>query len=325
MRFLQSARGGNRIGIGIRVGIGDGIGIGDDGLGLGEVIRGAAFVIVTSVAIAHADPPLVALAPAADARASLAIGPHGEVYAPEKGAWVRRQPTLVAGDVVAGARGAIAVTKDGTVFRLARDGWTAIDLGPHAKAIVGAGPRPLAAVGHAVWELQAVPKRLPDAPSDVHEVAASPSGAVIATDAGLLRVDGATWKPIKRAPHHVDALLSDRFALVAGGVLDLSTMKTIAWPSGLRIAHAAAIGERVVAAALRGKTVELVELRGGKLESSKVDDGTPVAIAVDGKGRVAIALADGRIALRDGSKWSVNAVRDEPAAPHPGSPPASSR
>src|SRR5205823_1183226 len=122
----------------------------------------------------------------------------------------------------------IAVTKGGGAFRLARDGWTAIDLGPHAQAIVGAGPRTLAAVGHSVWALdRALPQKLPDAPSAVLQVAASPGGAVIATDAELLRLDRAAWKPLAKAPHHVDALLSDRFAVVAGGVLDLSTLKTV--------------------------------------------------------------------------------------------------
>ena len=50
-----------------------------------------------------------------------------------------------------------------------------------------------------------------------------------------------------------------------------------------------------------------------------------VGIVVDKKARIAIALRDGRIVLKDGTTWTVSEVREELAAPKPGPAPAESQ
>jgi hypothetical protein len=294
----------------------------------------AALAVLAVAAAAQAEPApvLAALVPAPDARESLAIGLHGEVYEPDgKGAWVCRHTTAIAADVAAATRGAgaLALTNDGALFRLAGHAWTAVGLAPHAKAIVGAGARPIAAVGSTLFALDRVaPARLPDAPGPVAAIAASPTGAVIETDRGLMRLDGSSWRPIRAAPVHVLALVSDRFALVDRGVFDLSTGNTITWPTGASIVQAIANGDGLVAVASRDRALELVTLRAGKLASDPIAVDLPcevVGLAADRAGRVVLALRDGRLAIRDRGTWSTVQVREEVQLPRPGPPPAQSR
>ncbi|HUJ57842.1 MAG TPA: hypothetical protein VLX92_05105 [Kofleriaceae bacterium] len=282
--------------------------------------------------VAHADPTLAALAPAPDALASVALGPHGEAYEPDgKGDWLRRRGGELAGDVVAAALGVavIAATHDGPPFSLGADEWSLVYLAQHARAVLGAGPRATCAVGTLVFALDhRAPEKLPDAPAPVTAIAASATGIAIATELGVLRLDRATWKPIKTAPARIAALLSDRFALVEHGVVELATGKLVAWPSGLAVSHAQAIGDRVIAAATTAShAIELLELRAGKLDRTPValDPPAPVVgLAADRAGRVVLALRDGRLAVRDHGRWSIVVVRDERPPDRPGSPPAQS-
>jgi hypothetical protein len=285
-------------------------------------------------AVAHAQPvphELAALAPAPDARQALPIGPHGELYQPDgKGSWVRRQAATIAGDVAFATRGAsaIAVTKDGVPFRDARDLWTGIVLGQHPAAIVGAGSRPIAAQGRALFALDRMPAvKLGDAPEPVIALAASATTVVIETEHGLFRLERGAWKPVKGAPPRVDALLSERFARVGNAVLDLTTNKTWPWPTGAHIDFAIADGDTVLAAA-GGATISLVTLHAGKLASEAVplDPPAPViGLATDHAGRVVVAARDGRLAVRDHGVWTTTTLTDELPSPHPGSPPARSR
>ena len=302
---------------------------------LGAAIAGTALP-------ARAEPPrveLVALVPAADARESVALGPHGELYEPDgHGAWLRRQASTIAGDVIAAARGTpagtaepIAATRGGPPFRLDGDAWTLVYLGHHADAVLGAGPRACAAVGRAVFALDAaMPAHLADAPAPVAALAAGSAGLVIETELGLARLAGTRWKPLARAPHHVDALLSDRYALVARGVIELPGGRLVAWPAGVHVAAAAAIGDRVIAAATRGTALELVTLRAGKLAEQPVPLAVTspiVAITGDAAGSVVIATRGGQLLVRDHatSGWTPAVARDELPAARPGPPPARSR
>jgi hypothetical protein len=293
-----------------------------------------AFATLAAATAAQGDPrPMLSgLVPAPDVRESLAIGPHGEVYEPDgKGDWVRRHATAIASEVTAATRGgsALALTNDGALFRLADHVWTVVGLTPHAKAIVSAGSRPLAAVGRTLYALdRSTPAKLPDAPGPIVALAASATGAVIETDRGLMRLEGSAWRPIRTVPAHVIALVSDRFALVDGGALDLSTGNTVAWPAGVSILHVIANGDGFVAVASRGSALELLTLRAGKLVSEPITidpSGAIVAVAADRAGRIVIALRDGRLAVRDRSAWSTVQVRDELPPPRPGPPPALSK
>jgi len=144
-------------------------------------------------------------------------------------------------------------------------------------------------------------------------VGASATGIVVATERGVLRLDGKAFVAIPRAPATVTGFAGDRFALVPGGVVDLRTGTTTSWPSGLTIAVAQETAdESLVAAATTSASVELVHLHGATLDRDKLDvTGTPVGIAVDRDGRVVIALADGRICTRDRGAWTVATVKDE--------------
>lgn len=288
---------------------------------------------LASTRVAHADKPtLAALAPAADARLAVAIGPAGQLYEPDgKGSWVRTRgggiteqvvaASTVGGTVIAGAKGA-------PPFKLKAGAWTAVNLGLKVRAILGGGSRVLAAVGKSVFALdRARPTKLAEAPAAVLALAASRSGVVIATDAGLMKLHGTTFKPIKKAPKKVRALISDRWVLVDRGAVDLHTMKTIVWPAGIHVVEATTLGDVLVAVSMQGKTVELVTIKRGKVTREKVEIDAPrpiVGIVVDRKDRVAIAMRDGRIALRDGGTWTVTEVREELASPKPGPAPAES-
>jgi len=283
--------------------------------------RACALAAVACAASARADTPKpVVLAPDA------ALGRHGEVYAldAKTGVWARRGATTIAGDVIGAARG-LAATRDGDVFRLARDQWTVVYFGQHAKAILGAGPRAVAAVGRTVYALDsAAPQKLADAPDPVIALAASPGGVVIETEHDVLRLAGTAWTPLKRGPHHVAALLSDRFALADGGagVVELATGKVVAWPSP--IAAAVAVGDRVYAAS----GAELFTLHAGRVAREPVTAAAAgdaaVAIAADAT-RVVIATRDGHLLVRAHGAWIAADARDETPLARPGSPPARSR
>lgn len=289
-----------------------------------------AIVIVLASSSARADKPtLAAIAPARDARKAVAIGPAGQVYEPDgKGAWVRTQAGGVAEELVtASAVGTtvIAGAKGAPPFKLKRGAWTALNLGLKAKAVVGSGSRALAIVGTSVFALdKRQPMKLADAPptvTAVTAVGASSTGVVIQTDKGLMKLAGTVFKPLAKAPKAVRALVDDRWALVDRGALDLKTMKPFVWPAGVQIVEATTIGNDFVGVSMHGKTIELITIKAGKVAREKVpiDDAKPVVgVVVDKQARVAIALRDGRIALRDKGAWTVSEVREEIAAPKPG-------
>ncbi len=294
-----------------------------------------AFVATSLAALAPAranKPTLAALAPAADARKAIAIGPAGQLYEPDgNGGWVRTRAGGVAEEVtgaVAAGTTVFAAAKSAPPFKLKAGAWTAVNLGLKAKAILGNGSRVLAAVGKSVFVLdKARPAKLADAPGPVSALAASKTGVLIQTDKGLLKLQGTTWKPIKKGPKGVRALISDRWVLIDRGAFDLKAMKPFVWPTGVHVVEATTLGTNLVAVSVRGKTVELVTIKAGKLakEAVPIDDPKPiVGLVVDKRARVAIAMRDGRIALRDKGTWSVTMVREELAAPKPGPAPAES-
>jgi hypothetical protein len=288
---------------------------------------------VVDVRVAHAGKPtLVALAPATDARRAVAIGPAGEVYQPDgKGAWIRTQAGGMAEEVtgaVAAGSMVIAVAKGSVPFKLKPAGWSAIGFGPKARPIVGTGSRVLAAVGKSVFAIdKGEPLKLADAPTDVLSLAASGAGAVIITAKGLHRLEGGAWKPVKKAPKSVKALVSDRWALVDKGALDLKSFKTVAWPAGARIGETTSTGDSLVVIATRGKQTELFTITGGKLarETVPLDKGGPVVgVVADREGRVVVATRDGTIAMRIKGAWTSTDVRVELPAAKPGPAPATS-
>jgi hypothetical protein len=299
----------------------------------------ALFVIGMLVAgtDARADKPtLAALAPAADARRAIAIGPAGQLYEPDgKGAWIRTKAGGVAEEVT-GATAAgttvFAAAKGAPPFKLKAGAWTAVNLGLKPKAILGGGSRVLAAVGTSVFALdKAQPLKLADAPGPVTALAASATGVVIQTDKGLMKLEGAAWKPVKKGPKAVRALISDRWALTDRGAFDLKAMKPFVWPSGVHIVEATTIGNDFVGVSMHGKIVELVTIKAGKTgkierEVVAIDNPKPiVGLVVDKEARVVVAMRDGRIALRDKGTWTVTDVREELAAPKPGPAPAESK
>lgn len=290
-------------------------------------------LFVLTATAAHADKPtLAALAPAADARRAIAIGPAGQLYEPDgKGAWVRTRAGGITEQIVtatAAGTTVIAGAKGAPPFKLKAGAWTALHLGLKAKAIIGGGSRVLAAAGTSVFALdRARPLKLPDAPEAIVALAGSAKGVVIATDKGLLKLQGTAWKPIKKGPKKVRALISDRWALVDRGALDLKTMKAIPWPAGVNIVEATTLGDMFVGVSMHGKTVELVTIKAGKVQREGVEIDRPkpvIGVVVDKKNRVAIAMRDGRIALRDGGMWTVTEVREELEAAKPGPAPAES-
>lgn len=290
-------------------------------------------VAATLLAIAHiarADPLLAALAPDRDALRAVALGPSGEVYEPDgAGAWIRHHDGGIARTVTSATWGPIAGVADGPPFRFTAGAWSAIYVGSHAKAVLGAGSRPVAAVGRNVLALdRATPTKLADAPALVIALAASPAGVVIETDRGLARLANRAWKPIQGAPQHVIALVSHRWALGDHGAIDLRAVTTIAWPTRVRVEIATAVGDDLVAAATDGAAIELFTIHAGAVAREAVAiDHAPavVGIAADRAGRVVIALHDGRLAVRVRGTWTVTTVRYEPPVARAGSPPAMSK
>ncbi len=281
---------------------------------------------------ARRGPVLAGLAPADDAREVVAIGPMGEVYAPDgHGGWVRELPVTTADRLgrVARAGGAVVAHGDGVVYRLAPNGWSALRLAQRGKAVMSSGARAVAAVGRQLYALDrrvgGEPAKLAVAPAPVLEIGAGKT-IVVETERGLHRVDGAKVTAIKRVPRRVDRLISERWALTDRGALDLTTGTTTPWPAGLRVTVAAAgPGDRLIAVVRARGGLELATLTGKKLERDALPSeitGTPVGVVVDKTGRAAIALDDGRLAMRERGRWAVVRVREALPAAQPGPPPA---
>jgi hypothetical protein len=317
---------------------------------------------------AGAAPRIAAIAPADDARRAVVIGPGGEVYEPDgKGAWVHRLPSSTADRLVSAGRtggrgGSVVALGDGVVYRLARNGWSAIRLVQKGKAILGSGPRALAAVGRQLFALDALtrgePTKLAMAPGNILAIGAGPRGAVVATDAGAWRLAGKELVALDGAPPRM-RLVSERWAIVDRGAVDLGALtasapaKTsakagargakaarasakppkaaavVAWPAGLTIGAAAVAPDgALIAIGSTRDGLELVTLRGGKLARDPLGiagtAGTAVGVVVDRAGRAAVALSDGRIAVRNKAGWITTEVTTEALAEHPGAPPAAS-
>lgn len=281
---------------------------------------------------AAADPPparLAALVPADDARQVVAIGSAGEVYEPDgKGAWVHRLASWTSHAITAAGRvaGNVLAYGDGVVYQLADNGWSALRLSQRGKAVLAAGTRGVAAVGRQLFALDpqptGKPARLAQAPARVVAIGAGAGAIVVATERGLWRLDPRSGRlvELRPAPPPPIRLVSERWAVVANGAYDLTTGRTIAWPADLAIGVAAAcppIGPSrgpdrsldrrpgdclaAIGAGLAG--LELVVIRGGKLSREPLGaatvGATPVGVVLDRAGRAAVALADGRIALRE--------------------------
>jgi hypothetical protein len=234
----------------------------------------------------------------------------------------------------------LAATRNGPPFALdlagkVGDAWNVVYLALHAKAILGNGPRPTAAVGRLVFALdRATPTKLPDAPGTVLSLGASATGAVALTDKGLVQLQGAAWKPLKIA--HVTAVLSDRWALGGGDAIDLKTKRTAAIGSPSAVTTAgddlvAVVGAHLVTVHAKAKPAAKGKGKGkGKpaLDVEKEPIALPrgarvVGVAADRAGRAVVALHDGTLLVRDqAGAWTTTAVRDEPPAPRPGPGPA---
>src|SRR5262249_21352634 len=143
------------------------------------IARPVIAVVAALVGSAAADrAKLAAITVAPDLHHAIALGPAGQAYEPDgHGGWARRHAGGIAGDVAGAIHAdaiAIAVVTDGPAFRWTADTWTAIDLGQHAKPIIGAGPRAVAAVGRTVFALDGErAHKLVDAPAPVLALAAS--------------------------------------------------------------------------------------------------------------------------------------------------------
>lgn len=272
------------------------------------------------------------IAAADDARKAVVIGVGGEVYEPDgKGAWVHKLQSSTADALVAAGRAGDAVVAlgEGVVYRLATNGWSAIRLVQHGKAIMGAGARSLAAVGRQLFALDQLtggePTRLALAPANIVAIGAGAKAIVIATEAGVWRVQGAKLVALPASPKRL-RIVSDRWAIADRGAVDLTTGKLTGWPSGLTIGVAAGTpDDALVAIGASRAGLELVTLRGGKLQRDPLEiTGTAVGVVVDRAGRAVVALSDGRVLLRGKAGWTTTQVTDAAPAEHPGAPPASS-
>lgn len=291
----------------------------------------ALVALVTSAA--HAGPTLVGLGPAEDARKVLAIGPAGELYAPERGDWVRTRRVTTATTLgrVGRAGDAIVAHGEGVVYRLADNGWSALRLAQDGKALMSAGDQAVGAVGRQLYSLHQLqrgePAKLGVAPGSIRAIGAGKT-IVLATDKGVFRVEGGKATKLAKAPKQVDALVGDRWAIVDRGVVELRTGKLVAWPAGTRLHVVArsATGDLVAVAAIGG-ALELYALRGAAFERTPIPGarGTAVGVVVDRAGRALVALEDGTLHLREGTSWKAAAVRDALPAARPGPAPATSR
>lgn len=291
-------------------------------------------LVLALVATAAAEPlALLAPPPGNDARQAIAIGPAGEIYAPDgKGAWIRTQPFTTADTLTVAGRagGRVVAAGGGAVYKLAPNGWSAIRLHQKDKATMAGGSRAVAAVKRQLYALDRMragePEKLALAPAPVLAIGAART-IVIATARGLARVDGKKLTPIARAPRQVQRLVDDRWAIVAKGAHDLRTNKTVPWPAGARLQVAAAgPDDSLVAVLATNRKLELATISRGKLAREAIDvtpGSTAVGVVVDRAGRAVVALADGRIALRDRTAWSITTVTTSLPAGRPG--PAAAR
>ncbi|MBV8761008.1 MAG: hypothetical protein JO257_27180 [Deltaproteobacteria bacterium] len=298
-----------------------------------------------------------------DPRHAIALGPHGETYVPDgRGHWLRLREGGIAGDVSdaasAGTR-VIAATKGGPPFQLdvapdlriaasisasakpgaastgtiPGDGWSLVYLGQHAKAVLGNGARPTAAFGKLVFALdRALPAKLPDAPGVVMLLAAGASVVADCDAKGLVRLEGGAWKPLKGAPAHVSALVSERWALTPKGALDLVSNAVVPAATLGRIEAATVAGNDLVVVA----GGQLVTVHAGKA-TAKTKGAAPitkepiaiprgahvVGVVADREGRAVVALHDGTLLVRDAAgAWSTSVVASEVGAARPGPGPA---
>ncbi len=293
----------------------------------------AACAVAAPRARAESGPPaveLAALVPADDARRAVPIGRDGEVYEPDgKGAWVHRLPSSTAEPVAAAGRAGSAVVAlgRGVIYRLGDNGWSAIRLVQHGTAILGEGRRALAAVGRQLFALDSLtrgePTRLVQAPANIVSIGAGTTAIVVATDAGVFRVSNGKLAAVKPAIGHA-RLVSDRWALVDLGAVDLTAGKLVLWPRELAMGAAAGcVGDALVAVGTGRAGLELVTVAAGKLAREPLGvTGTAVGVVADRAGRAVVALSDGRIAVRDRAGWTVTQVADAPAPAHPGQAPA---
>lgn len=283
---------------------------------------------------ATAGPALVALAPADDARKAIALGPDGQVYAPDgKGEWIRSQAISTADPLAVAGRAGTAVVAlgDGVVYRLADNGWSAIRLVQKGKAVMSGGDRAVAAVGRQLFALDKTaggePAKLALAPEPVLAIGSGAKGVVVVTARGLLRLNGTAFKRIDR-PRRVDRLISDRWALTDRGAIDLRGGAITTWPAGLSVDIAAAApGEGIVGVGVTRAGLELVTIAKAKVLRDPIA-GTagarPAGVVLDGTGRATVALTDGRLLHRDRGTWSTTTIRDALPAERPGAAPATS-
>ena len=292
-----------------------------------------AAAVSTATAASIASPVrLAALAPADDARRALVIGVDGEVFEPDgAGRWLRRLPCNTARPVVAAGRAGDAVVAlgDGVVFRLAANGWSALRLAQRGKAILGSGRRAVAAVGRQLFSLEALtggePTRLALAPAPIVALSGG-ARTIVVTTAGAYRLDGARLVPLRGLPAGARPV-SDRFALVERGVVDLATSRITRWPGELTVGVTAeAPDDGLVAMATGPAGLELVTLRRGAITRDPLGlAGTAVGVVVDRAARAVVALADGRVAIRDRGGWTTTQVAEADVPPRPGAAPARSR
>ncbi len=279
-------------------------------------------------------PALVALAPADDARKAIALGPGGEVYAPDgKGEWIRSQAISTADvlDVAGRAGSAVVALGDGVVYRLADNGWSAIRLVQKGKAVMSGGGRAVAAVGRQLFALDRTaggePAKLALAPDPVLAIGSGANGVVIVTARGLLRLNGTAFKRIDR-PRRVERLISDRWALTDRGVVNLKSGAITSWPTGLSVDLAApAPDDGFVAVGVTRAGLELVTIARAKVVRDPIA-GTagarPAGVVLDKGGRATVALTDGRLVHRDRGTWSTTTIRDALPTDRPGAAPATS-
>ncbi len=298
-------------------------------------LAAATVIVVSSRAPAMARPPtLVALAPADDARKAIALGPAGEVYAPDgKGEWIREKAIRTADPLAMAGRagGAVVALGDGVVYRLADNGWSAIRLVQKGKAVMSGGGRAVAAVGRQVFALDKTaggePAKLALAPDPVLAIGSGAKGVVIVTARGLLRLDGTAFKRIDRV-RRVDQLISDRWALTDRGAVDLRGGAITSWPAGLSVEVAApAPDDGIVAVGVTRAGLELVTIAKAKVVRDPIADtagAKPAGVVLDKGGRATVALTDGRLLHRDRGTWTTTTIRVELPAERPGAAPATS-
>ncbi len=290
--------------------------------------------LVCAASAAHAD--VAAIVPSSDVRKATIVGTNGELYEGNgKGAFVRTQQGGVAATVtIAGTSGgAVVVLAGGVVYKHADNGWSAIRLAQKTRAVMSGGSRSVAAVGRQIVALDQDVKgeavKLASASSAVLKLGAG-KAIVFQTASGLFRVDGKRVKPLKGTPRQVSSIVNDKWATVDKGALSLDSGRVTTWPADVTVTATGATASTELAAvgSVRGGGFALLVIAGTKTERSVITglaDGKAVAVTIDADGRALVALADGRLALRTGSTWSLAAVTDAVPAPRPGSPPAVSQ